>query len=160
MNPFASYYVLVCIKQMFLYQEKYTSDDGRTLSKYVMCVIWKYLTNVCLFNKISQSDQTMKISLKLPARCGGEPGDHKTKYEISILLTDLKLGRECMPAVQTLLGCGIFLKAIFGGEHRGSIRVDHDRREQKQILVKILLLFHSMIVDLSSKWHKFCLWTR
>ena len=105
MNPFASYYVLVCIKQMFLYQEKYTSDDGRTLSKYVMCVIWKYLTNVCLFNKISQSDQTMKISLKLPARCGGEPGDHKTKYEISILLTDLKLGRECMPAVQTLLGC-------------------------------------------------------
>ena len=51
---------------MFSDQEKYTLDDGRSLN--MLCVYLEISdTNVCLFNKISQSDQTMKILLKLPA---------------------------------------------------------------------------------------------
>ena len=128
MNPFASYYVLVCIKQMFLYQEKYTSDDGRTLSKYVMCVIWKYLTNVCLFNKISQSDQTMKILLKLPARASA---DHKTCL-LSINIADRsQAGPEMYAGSPDLTGFRGYFSSPFLVENTG----ENTRDQSKWIMI-------------------------
>ena len=46
---------------------------------------------------------------------------------------------------------GYFSSPFLVENNWGSIKVDHDRREQKQILGKILTLIPSTIVDLSSK---------
>ena len=82
-----------------------------------MLCIWKYLTNVCLFNEISQSDQTSKILVKLPAECRGRGGRDRPQDEIrNINIADRsQAGPEMYDGRADLnWTSGIFLGAIFG----------------------------------------------
>ena len=82
-----------------------------------MLCIWKYLTNVCLFNEISQSDQTSKILVKLLAECRGRGGRDRPQDEIrNINIADRsQAGPEMYDGRADLnWTSGIFLGAIFG----------------------------------------------